>query len=87
MNVQLPQPASVWITLLPDGMTLQLEGHLLASKTDQIVRVSGPGLTARLSLEDFSELFGSLSSLPVKESAQIDEKKDEEYYAWRREKQ
>lgn len=87
MNAYTPQPASVWISLVPDGTPLQLEGNLLASKSGDIVRVSSPGLTARLSMEDFFELYGTLAAIPARESTQIDEEKDEEYYAWRREKQ
>lgn len=74
--------------LLDRGMTIRFVNiAALARKKDGLIQVSTPDCTMRLSLEDFADLYGGFEAVPARPSEQIDEKKDEEYYAWRREKQ
>ncbi len=73
---------------LDEGFTLRLiQSPVLARKKNGMIQVSAPGYTLRLKPEDFLDLYGGQDALILEDSTGIDEKKDDEYYAWRREKQ
>lgn len=78
------------IEALKAGMTLRFADlNALVIYRNGLYRVSFPNCTQRLCEDDFLALYGSYPAVIYKSHghAGLDEKRDEEYYAWRREKQ
>ncbi|UNT95250.1 hypothetical protein [Allobaculum mucilyticum] len=74
--------------MLDTGRPLRLAGlPVLVQKKGDRIALSAPEYTLRLDPEDFQKLYGSYEAVFVEEKQGIDAEKDEEYYAWRREKQ
>jgi hypothetical protein len=78
-----------------DALQLLKEGAILSSTTTRAriflkqgkIRVQAPHYFAALAREDFLTCYANEKWNVYQETEQIDEKKDQEYYAWRREKQ
>lgn len=70
---------------LKHGYTLRtLSGKpVLLSIRDTRILVSGQGYTLRLEEDDFIELFGSEKFVIHNDGFELDEARDQEYYAWR----
>ncbi len=73
---------------LKEGRILRfVDLPVLARFEKPLYYVSGPNFTLRLNEEDFLELYGSHAAIEYGGQTEIDPARDEEYYAWRREKQ
>lgn len=81
-------PAEALGEALRSGRVLYLyELHALVRYAHGICYVSLPNCTQRLREQDFLSLYGSWPAVYYEPQPDIDEQKDEAYYAWRREKQ
>lgn len=80
--------SQVLIEELKTGRTLRFPAlHALVRYENGLYYVSLPNCTQRLKEATFLALYGSYPAVRIEEREGIDEEKDEEYYAWRREKQ
>lgn len=76
------------IDVLKQGYTLRfLDLPVLVRFENGKFLVSGPNFTLRLDQNGFLDTYGRYTAVVADFAQMIDEKKDEEYYAWRRENQ
>lgn len=88
MNLQTPTPVFSLLDLLFQGALLRTVpgGQLIRCENGKYL-VSGRGANLRLGEEDFLLLFGEAKAVLHMAEQGLDEKKDEEYYAWREKSQ
>lgn len=88
MNETILNTPYTLIEALQNGYTVKfIDLQTLARFENDIYYVTGHHHTLRLDEQGFLDLYGHYPGQILKSSDGIDEKKDEEYYAWRREKQ
>lgn len=88
MNETILNTPYALIEALQNGYTVKfIDLQTLARFENDIYYVTGHHHTLRLDEQGFLDLYGHYPGQILKSSDGIDEKKDEEYYAWRREKQ
>ncbi len=76
------------IDALKQGYTFRfLDLPVLVRYENERFYLSGPNFTLRLEQHDFLETYGGYAAMITNRQELVDELKDEEYYAWRREKQ
>lgn len=88
MNQSEFYSSAALLRALKEGKTLRfIDLPVLARYEEAVFYVSGPNFTLRLNQADFLELYGNQPAMDYGAQSEIDPAKDEEYYAWRREKQ
>lgn len=88
MNETILNTPYALLEALQNGYTVKfIDLQTLARFENDIYYVTGHHHTLRLDEQGFLDLYGHYPGQILKSSDGIDEKKDEEYYAWRREKQ
>lgn len=80
--------AAAALELMKQGDTLQIPAsHMLVKMQDGRILLSSSNCFLKLSEQDFFALFGTMDFYLRRSAFEIDEARDREYYAWRREKQ
>lgn len=88
MNETILNTPALLVDALKSGYTLKfIDLQTLVRYEAGLYYVTGHHHTLRLDEKGFLDLYGHYPAYISATSDGIDEKKDEEYYAWRREKQ